>query len=94
MKPSEPRAGDDKLTKDTALMAAAMVTKMKLQHKAIMVSFDPRKVHQVKTHYPSITAGTLFTTWYADVLEKPTQVISFLFREDFHSSIKFHVREN
>ena len=36
------------------------------------VSFDRRKVHQVKKRYPEITAGTLFTTWYADV--KPTQV--------------------
>jgi len=75
MKPSEPQRGDDDLTEKTGKMVAQMVTRMGLQRRAILVSFDFRKVHRVKKENPELTVGTLFTTWYADVFDKPTKML-------------------
>jgi len=40
------------------------------------VSFDWRKVAKVKQVNPQLTVGTLFTTWYADVFQRPTQMLT------------------
>ena len=79
MKPSEPRQGDEELTEATGKLVAELVTKMGLQKRAILVSFDWRKVAKVKQVNPQLTVGTLFTTWYADVFPRPTQVKVLLF---------------
>ncbi|XP_066918432.1 uncharacterized protein [Clytia hemisphaerica] len=67
MKPSEPlRPHELQLAKDTARLVAQIIEKMGLVKKAIIVSFDFRKVKVVKAINPNITVGTLFSQKFAD----------------------------
>lgn len=62
MKPSDPfRPHELQLAKDTARLVAEMIVQMNLENKAIVVSFDYRKLKAVKQFNNNITVGTLFT---------------------------------
>jgi len=62
MKPSDPfRPHELQLAKDTARLVTEMIVQMKLEDKAIIVSFDIRKVKAIKDLNDNITVGTLFT---------------------------------
>lgn len=66
MKPSDPfRPHEAELANKTGILVAEMVEKMNLFDKAIIVSFDFRKVAAVKNANPRITVGTLFTQKYS-----------------------------
>ena len=66
MKPSEPfRQNEFELAKETGRLVADIIQKMNLVKKAIIVSFDFRKVKVVKDTNPNITVGTLFTQKFA-----------------------------
>ena len=66
MKPSDPfRPKEFELAKETGRLVADIIQKMNLIKKAIIVSFDFRKVKVVKETNPNITVGTLFTQKFA-----------------------------
>lgn len=66
MKPSDPfRPSEFELSKETGRLVANIIQKMNLVKKAIIVSFDFRKVKVVKETYPNITVGTLFSQKFA-----------------------------
>ena len=66
MKPSDPfRPNELELAKQTGRLVADLIQKMKLIKKAIIVSFDFRKVKVVKETNSNITVGTLFTQKFA-----------------------------
>ena len=76
MKPSESKPNDEELTEKTSRMVAEMVTKMDLSHRAILISFDVRKVHRVKSINSNLTVGTLFTSNYNTMPKPTTQMIN------------------
>lgn len=67
MKPSDPfRPHEAQLANETGTLVAKMVEKLNLLNKAIIVSFDFRKIAAVKRANPRITTGTLFTQKFSN----------------------------
>ena len=59
LKPSTPRSGDEQLTAKTSNLVAQLLTKLNLENRSFVISFDPRKLMIVKAFNEKLVTGLL-----------------------------------
>eukprot|EP00794_Sanderia_malayensis_P007182 gene7182-7988_t len=64
MKPSGIVQGNPQRSRDTGKAVAQMVTRLDLEKRAFLVSFDPLKSHAAKLENPQLVVGTFYTDSY------------------------------